>query len=75
MSDSTTIENNYLTFKLEKVYFLLNQYICNHGKDLTPHQLESLKKCYRADELSYSEYKLGKNADGSHREPPAEDPE
>lgn len=75
MNTPVTVENNYLTYKLEKVYFNLNQYIANHGKDLTQHQLSSLKKCFVSDELSYEEYKLGRNAHGSHREPPAEDPE
>jgi hypothetical protein len=75
MSDASSVDKNYLTYKLDKVYFLLNQYIANHGKDLTPHQLSTLKKCFVSDELSYEEYKLGKNADRAYRERFAEDPE
>lgn len=69
------VEINYLTYKLEKVYFLLEQYTQNHGKALTQEQLTALKKCYTIDSISYAEYKLGKHANGPYREPFAEDPE
>ena len=66
---------NYLNYKLSKVYFLLDQFIQSHGKDLTEQQLQALKKCYLQDMLSYKEYTLGRHADGPYREPFAEDPE
>ena len=69
------IDINYLTYKLEKVYFLLDQYISNHGKELTHQQYVALRKCFVPDSVSYEEYKLGKHADGPYREPFAEDPE
>lgn len=66
---------NYLTYKLEKVYFNIDQFIQSHGKDLTEQQRTALTKCYLQDSLSYEEYKMGRHADGPYREPFAEDPE
>lgn len=69
------IDINYLTYKLEKVYFLLEQYTQTHEKELTTQQYNALKKCYAPDSISYEEYKLGRHANGAYREPFAEDPE
>lgn len=66
---------NYLTYKLNKVYFLLDQFLQSHGKDLTDHQRTALTKCYLQDSLSYKEYTMGRHVDSSYREPFAEDPE
>lgn len=72
MSDA---DINYLTYKLDKVYFNLEQFINNHGKDLTEQQRNALRKCYLQDWISYEEYKMGRHANGPYREPFAEDPE
>lgn len=70
-----SVDINYLTYKLDKVFHLLDQFIATHGNNLPKESLAALVRAYKPDAITYDEWKQRLHAHGPNPEGPDEDPE